>query len=463
MKSESRLKRRGWLQAAAASGIYQFDATSSFALGRIPLGGSLQLSLPWKLQKVDPHDGGDLTAGLLGEALFDPIFSTTKGGQVYAALAHSLPTQSGTDCVVQLRSGLSFADGQSVSSRDLLWSIRRAQEAFGAALLSRLPPPVRESSNSVRFRRCRAGDVAKALSDPHSALVPRGFKPTEPSGTGAFRAVIDSEHVHLQRNPLAARGAAFLERVVIRSRPSVAAALRDFEVGQSDIGWLGRGLRRPRPGSRLVHARRLGWVVLHGGSAIGRWSAPGTVQQLLSLIAPDQLRRFGIRSIGSSSVGSSSVGSSSVQGGNATKNRSGLVYAGPSCELIAPADSAYLVELGQALTALLSRASGKIEFRAIERAHLRRLKRNRRFAFLLDLVRDSERDHLTTQLALTREADPALVRRAVAIGADNRQDLVARLTQTLSLGVVGELKLQFGATDDFGSTDPSDLASVWKR
>src|SRR5690606_32537290 len=98
----------------------------------------------------------------------------------------------------------------------------------------------------------------------------------------------------LTRNPYAARGPAFLDQLEVRSARDLADALRQFEAGQCNLGWFGRGLHEPRAGSAMVDAGHAGWVVLHSGVHAGKWGQPGIVPSLLATLDPAVLDRFGL-------------------------------------------------------------------------------------------------------------------------------------------------------------------------
>ncbi len=434
------LRRQFPIAVGAALTLRQNTAA---ALGRWPLGGRLNISLPWPTEHCDPHDNNDPMAAFFSSALFETLYSVDGHGRVYPTLAAELPTQEGQDSIVKLRPGLTTARGKALTERDLEWSLHRARRSGGGTWLRRFSLPRREKAVplAVRFSNAKAEELTLALTSPLTALLPRSFSPSRPDGCGPFLADLSSSAAALSRNPHAARGPSFLDGVSIHSTSSLADALRAFEVGQSDIGWLGRGLHRPKPGSQMLNTGAVGWIVLHAGQHAGRWGQPGIPSQMLASIEQDRLARFGLRSI--------------------AQRTSKLRYSGPECEVVAREESGYLKELGQALAELLSNGPNRVTLRSVSSKQLEELKRSRRFCFLLDLVRSAGPSVQAQQLSLLHEADPNLVRRAPPPAAGGSH-VAEHTTRTLSLGIVGELETRIAFTNRFHNLSDFDLGDVWQ-
>ena len=411
------------------------------ALGRLPLGGTVRVSLPWATTSLDPHDANDALSAFIGDSVFETLYSMDAHGRPYPTLAQDLPTQEGQDSVLGLRPGLRSAHGEKLTAAHALWSLDRSRLRGGGAVLRQFARPtrVRGDELALRFPGVVAAELAAGLSSPLTALVPRGFRAGAPDSWGAFRATPGPTQLVLERNLNAARGPALLDQVVLRSVSTLTDALRDFEVDRADVGWLGRGLHRPRSDSQMVTGRSVGWIVMHTGTQAGKWGSPGVANQLLRSLNPAQLARFGLRP--------------------PSRTSQNLRYAGPSCELVTRNDSGYLRELGQALANLLTQPNHAVQLRSVPPAELQNLKRTRQFCFLLDMVRSAGASRRAQHSSLLHEADPQLVRR---LPPTPHTGAVEQVTRTLPLGVLGEMNVTLAITPRFERLEQFTLADVWQ-
>ncbi len=403
-------------------------ATATLAMARRTVGGRLRLSVPWGLSQLDPHDANDPAAAFFGSAVAEAMFGRDSRGRYYPTLAHEMPTPDRGGCVVRLRAGLKSSAGHPIDNRDLVWSVTRARRFGARALLAGMPNPKRlpDDPLAVVFDNTPAEQVLAALSSPLCALLPRAFGPKEPEGTGAFRASLSGGELLLQRNVYGARGPSYLEAIEVRSASDLAEGLRQFESGEVDLGWLGRGLHHPREDSRLVNAGRIGWVVLHSGKRVGPWGSPGAAAGLLASIAPSQLERFGLGNVGRAS----------------TRH----TYGGQDCELLTRSDSTYLVELGRSLSELLGSAGHRIQLVPSSANELARRKQDGDFGFILDITRSLGPSQRELQLSLLQEANTELARRPPAIPTGiSDEALVQRTTAMLNMAAIGELNVVVGA------------------
>ncbi|WP_222131460.1 ABC transporter substrate-binding protein [Pseudonocardia sp. C8] len=163
---------------------------------------------------LDPHVAGSAAAGAIGKNVWDRLVAYDNDLRLRYRLAESLqPNGDGTEWRITLRPGVRFSDGSPLSSRDVLWSLRRMLE------------PAKPSSadlSMVDMSRTRAegdGTVVVALSEPLADLgsvlagwyvyvVKDGsdvFDATSlPVGTGPFvlKEWSPGDRALLRRNPL---------------------------------------------------------------------------------------------------------------------------------------------------------------------------------------------------------------------------------------------------------------------
>lgn len=407
----SRIGRRALLSTILA-------ANTSFALGRRPYGGTLRVLVPWAMNRLDPHELDDPIAALFAHLTCDPVFGVDASGRPYPTLARSLPEAIPNGARVRLRPGLVSAQGRALSALDLKASIERSQRRGGAALFANVAALKRVGRDALAldFIGERPEELALRLANPLAALLPSTFSPLDPDGTGAFKARLGQGELVLRRNDNAARGAAFLDAVEAHTASDLSDALRAFENGTVDVGWLGSGLHQARSGAVPFVGAPYGWVVLRSGKKPRQWSAPGVAQQLIDGIPPDRLRHLGLKNLPERATASEGWG------------------GGPA-ECLVPDDAPQLRLAAQTLAAALSRPGHEITAVPLPRAEYAKRRSSGDYTLLVDFVRVIGAPGPLTQLALLSAENPELAKRPPR-AADFNPRTIAK---SLALGVVGEL------------------------
>ena len=426
--SSPRLTRRDLLLGATAAATSAY-ADGALALGRVPVGGSLAFRLPWATGRLDPHDLFDPLAALFGHAIADPLYALDAAARPYPTLADGMPELRGGHAVVRLRPGLRSAKGKAIRGADLAWSVERARKRGAAGLLASLGPTVRAVRGdplAVRFGRLEPTRLARLLSSPVTAVLPRGFSARSPDGTGAFAASLSNRKLELRRNERASRGPSFLDRTTVTSARTMTDSLRAFETGRDDLGWLGAGLYGRRSGARAFDYGWVGWVVLVTGKRAGELGRPGVAQQIANAVPVERLPHLGL--------------------GRAGGAPAGAQWTGDRAELWVDEGSSQLAVIAEAVAAELSRAGHEVQASPASASRLRRLRRSGDFALALDVVRRIGRGPAADMIALATADRPALGR---SLGKHPPRLAAARaphqLTATLRLGVLGSLAVR-GAT-----------------
>ena len=427
----TRFGRRSFCAALAS-------ASGASALGRTPYGGVLRMVVPWGLERVDPHAIDDPIAGLIGPAIADPLYALDSLGRPYPALAAELPKRTTRGIELRLRAGLVTARGHALDAVDVVASITRAQRR-GAPL-----PEARAIRGSDRLGLVVAGSstdqVLEALVSPLAAVLPRHFSPVSPDASGAFLVELSRGQLILRRNQTAARGPAFLDAIEIRRVDDLAEALRAFESGAVDLGWLGSGLHRARAGAVTFRGLGYGWAVLRTGKRAGTWAAPGVAQRLLDGIDPERLRHLGLENLVPSMPDPARWG-----GGNVT--------------LVVADDAPQLILIARALAALLRRPGHEIEVVPSPRAELTERRQSRDYALMVDFVRSlgAARDSVEETFLIAE--NPALARHpSRRFGNDARA-----VCRTLTLGAVGELWVSGAHDAAFQRLSGWQLGNVFRR
>ncbi len=439
------------MQISAAFGLASLGhfatARSSLARGRTPIGGRLELRLPWPISTVDPHRAEDVAAALFGDALFDTLYVARDASSFAPSLAEAEPEVLHTQLRVRLRADLRTAKGRTLHARDVAASIARSRTLGARAWLAEVPAPKVEG-NSLLFAMTDASKLTRALSSPLTAVVPPTFTPEAVDGTGPMKFTTRGDAVALVRNALAARGPSYLDEVILRAAPDLAASLHAFESGTDDIGWLGAGLHEPRAGSRAFDFGVAAWAVLFTGHEAARWDAPGVAQRLCDGIPPARLSYLAL--------------------GPAWSTEPEQGWGGPPTSLLVSELSPWLIELAKALAATLSRPSHEVTVKLVPSTELTQRRLARSYGLALDVVRPFAPGSLATLVALA-SADNALQAGELTRHPPKVGEVTPRaLARTMHCGVVGEVRVQGAHAHDVllpasSAVHSFDLAAAYRE
>jgi peptide/nickel transport system substrate-binding protein len=425
---------RRQLLAAAAAGVATASLAprSAFGRGRTPYGAGLALHVPWPVGSLDPHRIDDALAAFFGDALFDTLYARDEGGAVVPALAAGDPQPEGAGLRVPLRPGVRFASGTPLDARAAAASLARARARDASAWLADVPAPrVTADGLGLVFAMRDARLLARALASPLVAVVAPRFTPERPEGTGPFRVEGTpgtGGTLRLVRNGFAASGPSFLDAIDARHAPDLETSLRAFESGADDLGWLGSFLHEPRAGAQAFDAGAVGWVVVRTGKLAGPLDAPGSAQALADGVPHAALAPL---VVGPGWAGAGGAGT----------------WSGPPCELLVRDDAPWLIEVGRALAVPLSAPSHEVTLRPAPVTELVPRRAARAFTLMIDVVRPAGPDPLGPLLGLATADDPA---RALDLARHPpRGDTSPRkVTRSMRIGVVGEIRLQGGRAAD---------------
>ena len=444
------IHRRDFILKSAVSALALAAPASALAMGRTPLGGRLSFHVPWPTSSLDPHDLRDPLAAIFASAIADPLYGTDASGAPYPALASAMPTREAGKTIVRLREGLHTARGAPLDGRDIVFSVERARARGASAILSSVPRASthRGDPHAAAFGPIEPHHLARVLSSPMIALVPRRFTPAAPDGTGAFRAVASSGRLLLTRNLSAARGASFLDAIEVHPAPDLKVSLRAFEAERDDLGGLGLGLHDARRGAVRFDLGGAAWVVLHVGPDSGAFAVPGLAQRLVNAIRPERLAHLGL--------------------GPLPAPHGDPAWPGPPADLYVDESSPHLLEVARAVAPVLSSPGHEITLTPVPRDAVRRRLRGKA-ALAIDVVRPIGPSAFHTLVALATAEDPARGRDVARTHPRVAHHASARsLTGLLRVGVIGDLRIAGGQMPDlvFARSphgDGWDLGASWKR
>jgi peptide/nickel transport system substrate-binding protein len=429
-KTGEGLSRRTFVTAMAASAAMTC-VEETLALGRTAHGGRVAFHLPWPTRSIDPHDVRDPVAALFATAISDPLFALDSAGNLVSALAEGLPTKEARGTVVRLRHGLLTARKKPLDAKDVAVSIERARARGAAAIFIEVPTPtlVKTDPLALVFGSVDPHKLARILTLPIAAILPRNFDPFAPDGTGAFRADCSDKLLTLSRNPLAARGPAFLEKIEVTRSTDLATSLRQFEAERSDLGWLGLGLHADRKGAVRFDCGRAAWVVLWIDPRIGSFGAPGIAQRLIDAISPERLSHLGL--------------------GPLPPATGHLVWGGPPMELWVDEASAYMVEVAKTLAPILSQPGREITVVPLSRSEIVKRRGKGPVGLSLEVVRPITQGIRGAWASLIAADDPIRAKELALKPPKFAPNVSARaLTQNMQLGVLGEMRITGGIAPD---------------
>lgn len=196
--------RRGFLGGAAGLGAAAMvgcpgpaarAATGGDAAGQPKRGGNLRVGASGGASSdtLDAHNALTNTDFPRVAQLYDQLVSIGPKGAPALVLAEEItPNAQGTEWTIRLRPGIKTHKGKTLGASDVLFSLRRiVQNKFpGATSLGDIDL---ESAKVLDGRTVRIpfkspyAVFKDALSVPFFAMVPEGYDPKAPDGTGAFK------------------------------------------------------------------------------------------------------------------------------------------------------------------------------------------------------------------------------------------------------------------------------------
>jgi peptide/nickel transport system substrate-binding protein len=206
----TRLGRRQFLQGLAATGALAGTATvlaacssgSSSPTAASPSstarrrGGSLKVGLTGGSgsDTLDPHKGLTYLDTARAQSLYQPLLQLNTSAQTEFVLAEEIVPQGSTSTwVIRLRQGITFHDGKPLSADDVIFTLRRilTGKLTGSTPLG----PIDVKGLKALDKRT----VQVPMTSPYGSfvdqlaywyylyIVPTGFNPGKPNGTGPFK------------------------------------------------------------------------------------------------------------------------------------------------------------------------------------------------------------------------------------------------------------------------------------
>ena len=159
-------------------------------------GGALKVGLTGGSgsDTLDPHKGLTYLDSARAQSLYQPLLQLSTNAQTEFVLAEEISPQGSTsNWVIRLRKGITFHDGKPLTADDVIFTLRRivSGKLTGATPLG----PIDVKGLKALDTRT----VQVPMTSPYGSfvdqlaywyylyIVPAGFNPSKPNGTGAFK------------------------------------------------------------------------------------------------------------------------------------------------------------------------------------------------------------------------------------------------------------------------------------
>ncbi|ESX84367.1 MULTISPECIES: ABC transporter substrate-binding protein [unclassified Mesorhizobium] len=230
------------LAFAASSGL------SAFAQSSVPKrGGNLRVAFlgATPTETLDPHAGVVQQDFARALGLYEPLVEMQADASIKNALAESMePNADATEWTIKLRSGVKFHDGKTLSAKDVAFTFQRIVNPkaplSGAITLAPLDVDnmkvVDDLTLKIPMKVPFAVFPECICSAVYYAIVPEGFDPAKPVGTGPFKfqSFTPGQQSTFVRFDDYHGGGAYIDTLTITSFASDVAAFNALQSAQVD-------------------------------------------------------------------------------------------------------------------------------------------------------------------------------------------------------------------------------------
>lgn len=194
--------------------------------------------------KLEPHrsEGDSLQEIAVSSNIYEPLTTMDPDGKLQFLLAESITPDDETAAIwtIKLRPGITFHTGQPLTADDVIFSLKRISEPGTITGGNLGPVSAYDKIDDLTLRLTLGAPrswLPEGLSDPFSGIVPVGFTPEVPVGTGPFKLAA----TNLQQGAVLARfddyhgTPAVADTVEISLFADASAAANALASGQIDL------------------------------------------------------------------------------------------------------------------------------------------------------------------------------------------------------------------------------------
>jgi peptide/nickel transport system substrate-binding protein len=244
--------RRGVLGLSAIGLVFVAGCSSSAATsssggnGTPRKGGTLRFGGQGgaNTDTLDAHNPLTNTDNARVPMLYDPLVRLDNQGHTQLVLAESItPNATGTEWTIKIHPGVVTHQGKPFTAKDVLFSFRRiiTNKFAGAIALGPIDLAASKAVNAttvlLKYKRPFAV-LVEALSQYSCNMVPEGYDPKKPDGTGPFKyksftpgvesTFVRNEHYWLPGRP-------YLDAIVTTNIADETTQVNGLQSGQLDI------------------------------------------------------------------------------------------------------------------------------------------------------------------------------------------------------------------------------------
>ncbi|MGV9863395.1 ABC transporter substrate-binding protein [Rhodococcus koreensis] len=251
----SRLHRTAVAGALAGSLIVALvscsasSADSESVNGNPVGGGTITLAMPGtSTDSLDPNiNAGNAIDTMRSEQLFDNLTKLDRESNLEYSLATSMEAnEDSTEWTIHLREGVTFHDGSDFGADDVIYTIKRIiahdSTANGRSLINFIDPEqlIAVDEHTVRVGLTKPyGPFPEIWSNKYLRIVPAGFDPSAPVGTGPFvyKSFSAGNSSTFTRNADYWGGAPYADALDVVDFTDNVAAVNALQGGQVDIAY----------------------------------------------------------------------------------------------------------------------------------------------------------------------------------------------------------------------------------
>jgi peptide/nickel transport system substrate-binding protein len=185
----------GGLLAACGGSSSSSPASTPTAPAARRTGGALKVGLTGGSgsDTLDPHKGLTYLDSARAQSLYQPLLQLNTQAQTEFVLAEEIiPHGSTSEWIIRVRSGITFHDGKPLTADDVIFTLNRIITGKLSGATSLGPIDVKN------LKKLDSRTVLVPMTSPYGSfidqlaywyylyIVPAGFNPAKPNGTGAF-------------------------------------------------------------------------------------------------------------------------------------------------------------------------------------------------------------------------------------------------------------------------------------
>lgn len=252
---------------------------------------------------LDPTGALTVLSFAAVNTLYDGLtLEAAEGGIDYVLAEEMTANADATKWTVRIRDGIEFHNGKPLTADDVVYTFRRIADPATAS-------PYASTLALVDAKNIRKVDdltveipctgpfsifPQSLTSPPFAMILPEGFDPKKPVGTGPymFDTFTPGRELVVKRNPnYFESGKPYLDEVIFTGYPDEASQVNALEGGQLDVitGLTAGSVKTVESGGNIVHASKSGgWTPIVMNMSVEPFSDPDVRTAMKLLVDREQ-------------------------------------------------------------------------------------------------------------------------------------------------------------------------------